>query len=51
MTVRDLQPISVVEDRGFVAIVKNLDPPYQIPSWKKLRRVQLTKCMLTVKPT
>ncbi len=33
---RDLQPISVVEDRGFIALVKTLDPRYQIPSRKKL---------------
>lgn len=34
--VRDLQPISVVKDRGFIALVKTLDPCYQIPSRKKL---------------
>lgn len=33
---RDLQPISVVEDRGFIELVKTLDPRYQIPSRKKL---------------
>ncbi|XP_077096440.1 E3 SUMO-protein ligase ZBED1-like [Siphateles boraxobius] len=36
MIARDLQPISLVEDRGFIALVKILDPRYQIPSRKKL---------------
>uniref|UniRef100_A0A672ST01 HAT C-terminal dimerisation domain-containing protein n=1 Tax=Sinocyclocheilus grahami TaxID=75366 RepID=A0A672ST01_SINGR len=36
MIVRDLQPISVVEDRGFIALVKTLDQHYQIPNRKKL---------------
>ncbi|MGH0159335.1 UNVERIFIED_CONTAM: hypothetical protein FKN15_045766 [Acipenser sinensis] len=36
MIVRDLQPISIVEDRGFNAFVKTLDPRYKIPSRKRL---------------
>lgn len=31
MIVDDLQPISTVEDRGFNAFVKTLDPHYKIP--------------------
>ncbi|MBN3283372.1 ZBED4 protein, partial [Polyodon spathula] len=36
MIVMDLQPISIVEDRGFNAFVKTLDPRYKIPSRKCL---------------
>ncbi|MBN3275046.1 ZBED4 protein, partial [Polyodon spathula] len=36
MIVRDLQPIPIVEDRGFNAFVKTLDPCYIIPSHKLL---------------
>jgi len=36
MIARDLQPISIVEDRGFIALLKILDPRYQIPSRKKM---------------
>ncbi|XP_036390538.1 zinc finger BED domain-containing protein 4-like [Megalops cyprinoides] len=32
MICKDLQPISVVEDRGFIAFVKTLNPCYKIPS-------------------
>lgn len=36
MIVRDLQPMSVVEDEGFQAFVKALDPRYKLPSRKKM---------------
>lgn len=34
MIVKGLQPISIVEDKGFNAFVKTLDPHYKIPSCK-----------------
>ena len=36
MIVKDLQPISIVEDRGFNTFVKTLDPHYRIPSRKHM---------------
>lgn len=43
MIVRDLQPVSTVEDRGFLAFVKTLDPRYQIPSRKALMESTINK--------
>ena len=34
MVVVDCQPFSIVEDEGFVKLVKELQPRYQIPSRK-----------------
>ncbi|XP_064083142.1 E3 SUMO-protein ligase ZBED1-like [Macrobrachium nipponense] len=34
----DLQPLSIVEDEGFVAFVRQLDPRYEIPSRRSLMR-------------
>ncbi|KAI3374214.1 hypothetical protein L3Q82_005939 [Scortum barcoo] len=36
MIVKDLQPISIVEDRGFNAFVKTLDPHYKVPGRKHM---------------
>ncbi|XP_051982267.1 zinc finger BED domain-containing protein 4-like [Xyrauchen texanus] len=41
MIVRDLQPMSVVEDEGFQAFVKALDPRYKLPSRKKMTETYL----------
>ncbi|XP_073724310.1 E3 SUMO-protein ligase ZBED1-like [Misgurnus anguillicaudatus] len=37
MIVKDLQPFSIVEDEGFRAYVKKLDPTYTLPSRKTLK--------------
>ncbi|CAK6983228.1 zinc finger BED domain-containing protein 1-like, partial [Scomber scombrus] len=36
MIVKDLQPISMVEDQGFRHFMKVVDPRYQIPSRKSM---------------
>ena len=38
MITTDLQPLSVIEDNGFVALLKFLDPKYQLPSRKVLKK-------------
>ncbi|XP_041846931.1 E3 SUMO-protein ligase ZBED1-like [Melanotaenia boesemani] len=42
MIAKDLQPISIVEDRGFNAFVKTLDPHYRIPSRKRMMEGTIT---------
>ncbi|KAL0973170.1 hypothetical protein UPYG_G00199880 [Umbra pygmaea] len=37
MVVKDLQPFTIVEDEGFRAFVKKLDPSYVLPSRKVLK--------------
>uniref|UniRef100_A0A671XLS4 HAT C-terminal dimerisation domain-containing protein n=1 Tax=Sparus aurata TaxID=8175 RepID=A0A671XLS4_SPAAU len=41
MVVKDLQPLSVVEDDGFRNFVRTLDPRYKIPNRKTLMEVKL----------
>ena len=36
MIATDMQPISIVEDKGFNAFVQQLDPRYQLPSRKTI---------------
>lgn len=36
MIVRDLQPLSIVEDEGFQGFVRALDPSYELPSRKQM---------------
>lgn len=43
MIVRDLQPLSIVEDEGFKGFVRALDPKYKLPGRKKLTEVHLVK--------
>lgn len=43
MIVQDLQPFSVVEDKGFQALVKCLDSRYELPSRRELARTHLPK--------
>ncbi|XP_005113571.2 zinc finger BED domain-containing protein 1-like, partial [Aplysia californica] len=38
MITRDLQPFSIVEDRGFRGFVRGLDPRYELPSRRTLSR-------------
>ena len=42
MIAKDLQPISIVEDRGINAFVKTLDPHYRIPSRKRMMEGTIT---------
>ena len=42
MIAKDLQPISIVEDRGFNVFVKTLDPHYRIPSRKRMMEGTIT---------
>ena len=46
MIVRDMQPFSVVEDKGFRNLVKTLDPRYQLPSRKTITTVSLPQLYL-----
>ncbi len=39
MIVKDMQPISVVEDEGFQSLLHVLDPRYQLPSRKSTMRM------------
>ncbi|XP_037399654.1 zinc finger BED domain-containing protein 4-like [Pygocentrus nattereri] len=41
MIVKDLQPLSIVEDQGFQAFVRALDPKYNLPGRKKLTETHL----------
>lgn len=41
--VRDLQPLCVVEDEGFVGLIKALDPRYALPSRRNFRDAMLQK--------
>ncbi|CAH0563001.1 unnamed protein product [Brassicogethes aeneus] len=41
--IRDLQPLCVVEDSGFVNIIMKLDPRFSLPSRRHLRDVLTTK--------
>ncbi|GFN98186.1 Zinc finger bed domain-containing protein 1 [Plakobranchus ocellatus] len=41
LVVEDLQPFSVIEDRGFCRLVKALDPRYSFPSRRTLARTLL----------
>uniref|UniRef100_A0A3B1JDP8 BED-type domain-containing protein n=1 Tax=Astyanax mexicanus TaxID=7994 RepID=A0A3B1JDP8_ASTMX len=41
MIVKDLQPLSIVQDKGFQDFVKTLDPKYRIPSRKSLSEGKL----------
>ncbi len=43
MTASDLQPISIVEDKGFVQYSEALDRKYQLPARKTLCNVLLPK--------
>ncbi|XP_076134518.1 E3 SUMO-protein ligase ZBED1-like [Alosa pseudoharengus] len=43
MIVKDLQPFSIVEDEGFRALVKKLDPTYTLPSRKTLKAMMSEK--------
>ncbi|XP_061127704.1 zinc finger BED domain-containing protein 4-like [Syngnathus typhle] len=38
----DLQPISIVEDRGFNALMKYVDPSFKMPSRKKIKEETIT---------
>ena len=38
MITTDLQPLSIIEDNGFVALLKFLDPKYQLPSRKIFKK-------------
>ena len=46
LIVRDMQPFSVVEDKGFRNLVKTLDPRYQLPSRKTITTVSLPQLYL-----
>lgn len=39
MIVTDMQPVSVVEDKGFQSLLHVLDPRYQLPSRKSTMRM------------
>lgn len=41
MIVKDLQPLSIVEDQGFQGFVRALDPKYKLPGRKKLTETHL----------
>ncbi len=41
MVAKDMQPLSIVEDKGFIAFCKELDEKYQLPTRKTLRLVHL----------
>lgn len=41
MIVKDLQPLSVVEDRGFRQFAQGLNPHYELPSRRELARTHL----------
>ena len=43
MLAKDLQPASVVEDKGFIKFVNLLDPRYEIPSRRIIMRMLPTK--------
>ncbi|XP_061734385.1 E3 SUMO-protein ligase ZBED1-like [Nerophis ophidion] len=43
MIVKDLQPISIVEDQGFRHFMKVVDPRYQIPSRKSMMTGEIPK--------
>ncbi len=43
MIVKDLQPISMVEDQGFRHVMKVVDPRYQIPSRKSMMTGEIPK--------
>ena len=43
MIVKDLQPISMVEDQGFRHFMKVVDPQYQIPSRKSMMIGEIPK--------
>lgn len=45
MTVKDLQPLSLVENEGFKQLVSLLDPRYTPPSRRDLVRTQLLPYM------
>lgn len=39
LIVKDLQPISIVEDCGFGELITHLDPRYKIPSRKTVSKM------------
>ncbi len=41
MVAMDMQPLSIVEDKGFIAFCKELNEKYQLPTRKTLRSVHL----------
>ncbi len=43
MIVTDMQPVSIVEDKGFNKFVKVLDPKYSTPSRRTIMREHLPK--------
>ncbi|CAB4036879.1 zinc finger BED domain-containing 1-like [Paramuricea clavata] len=43
MIAKDMQPLSVVENEGFIKFVKELDPRYQLPSRSTITRSLLPK--------
>ncbi|XP_078018726.1 E3 SUMO-protein ligase ZBED1-like [Epinephelus lanceolatus] len=49
MIVKDLQPVSMVEDQGFCHFMKVVDPRYQIPSRKSLMTGEIPKLYEQVK--
>ncbi|XP_049425257.1 E3 SUMO-protein ligase ZBED1-like [Epinephelus fuscoguttatus] len=51
MIVKDLQPVSMVEDQGFRHFMKVVDPRYQIPSRKSLMTGEIPKLYEQVKKT
>jgi len=45
----DLQPLSIVEDKGFIAYVRELNKNYQFPTRKTIRNSLLPKLFNDVK--
>lgn len=44
MITREYQPFSIVEDKGFIAFVKAINPSYTLPSRKVLTQSILSSC-------
>lgn len=49
MIVTDMQPISIVEDPGFIKFMKVLEPRYHLPGWKTLMTIQIPHLYTEVK--
>ena len=44
MIVKDMQPLSIVEDQGFQEFISAIDPSYKLPNRKMITRELLFDC-------
>lgn len=49
MIINDLQPASIVEDKGFVSLINVLDPRYALPSRRTISRSLLPRRYAAIK--